>query len=64
VGDLVATVIAGLTVNIAIVGINQITDVEIDRINKPFLRSRPGCCRPERRRWSSPCAARSRWRWG
>jgi homogentisate phytyltransferase/homogentisate geranylgeranyltransferase len=27
----------GLTVNIAIVGINQITDVEIDRVNKPFL---------------------------
>jgi homogentisate phytyltransferase/homogentisate geranylgeranyltransferase len=35
--DLLATLIAGLTVNIAIVGINQITDVEIDRINKPFL---------------------------
>ena len=27
----------GLTVNIAIVGVNQITDVEIDRINKPWL---------------------------
>ena len=26
-----------LTVNIAIVGVNQITDVEIDRVNKPFL---------------------------
>ena len=35
--DLLATVVAGLTVNIAIVGINQVTDVEIDRINKPFL---------------------------
>jgi homogentisate phytyltransferase/homogentisate geranylgeranyltransferase len=35
--DLLATVIAGLTVNIAIVGVNQITDVEIDRVNKPFL---------------------------
>jgi homogentisate phytyltransferase/homogentisate geranylgeranyltransferase len=35
--DLLATLVAGLTVNIAIVGINQITDVEIDRINKPFL---------------------------
>ena len=36
-GDLLATLIAGLTVNIAIVGVNQITDVEIDRINKPWL---------------------------
>ena len=35
--DLLATLVAGLAVNIAIVGINQITDVEIDRINKPFL---------------------------
>jgi len=37
VGDLLATLIAGLTVNIAIVGVNQLTDVEIDRINKPWL---------------------------
>jgi homogentisate phytyltransferase/homogentisate geranylgeranyltransferase len=37
VGDLLATLIAGLTVNVAIVGVNQITDVEIDRINKPWL---------------------------
>ena len=36
-GDLLATLVAGLAVNIAIVGINQITDVEIDRVNKPFL---------------------------
>ena len=36
-GDLLATLVAGLTVNIAIVGVNQITDVEIDRVNKPFL---------------------------
>ena len=36
-GDLLATLVAGLAVNIAIVGINQVTDVEIDRINKPFL---------------------------
>jgi len=35
--DLLATLVAGLTVNIAIVGVNQITDVEIDRVNKPFL---------------------------
>jgi homogentisate phytyltransferase/homogentisate geranylgeranyltransferase len=30
-------IVAGTGVNIAIVGINQITDVEIDRINKPHL---------------------------
>lgn len=35
--DLVATLVAGLTVNVAIVGVNQITDVEIDRVNKPWL---------------------------
>jgi homogentisate phytyltransferase / homogentisate geranylgeranyltransferase len=31
------TLVAGLSVNVFIVGINQITDVEIDRVNKPFL---------------------------
>jgi homogentisate phytyltransferase/homogentisate geranylgeranyltransferase len=36
-GDLLATLVAALTVNIAIVGVNQLTDVEIDRINKPWL---------------------------
>jgi homogentisate phytyltransferase/homogentisate geranylgeranyltransferase len=35
--DLAATLVAGLAVNIAIVGVNQLTDVEIDRVNKPFL---------------------------
>jgi len=35
--DLFATLIAGLAVNIAIVGVNQLTDVEIDRVNKPYL---------------------------
>jgi homogentisate phytyltransferase/homogentisate geranylgeranyltransferase len=35
--DLAATLLVGLMVNIAIVGVNQITDVEIDRINKPWL---------------------------
>jgi homogentisate phytyltransferase/homogentisate geranylgeranyltransferase len=29
--------LAGAAVNVAIVGVNQITDVEIDRINKPHL---------------------------
>jgi homogentisate phytyltransferase/homogentisate geranylgeranyltransferase len=36
-GDLAATLLVGLMVNVAIVGVNQITDVEIDRINKPWL---------------------------
>ena len=31
------TLVAGLSVNLYIVGINQITDVEIDRVNKPGL---------------------------
>jgi homogentisate phytyltransferase/homogentisate geranylgeranyltransferase len=35
--DALATLIAGLAVNVAIVGVNQLTDVEIDRINKPRL---------------------------
>jgi homogentisate phytyltransferase / homogentisate geranylgeranyltransferase len=30
-------IVAGAGVNIAIVGVNQITDVEIDRVNKPYL---------------------------
>ena len=34
---LLLTWAASLSVNIYIVGINQITDVEIDRINKPYL---------------------------
>jgi homogentisate phytyltransferase/homogentisate geranylgeranyltransferase len=37
VGDLLATLLAAACVNVFIVGINQITDVEIDRINKPRL---------------------------
>jgi homogentisate phytyltransferase / homogentisate geranylgeranyltransferase len=35
--DLAAVLVAGLAVNVAIVGVNQITDVEIDRVNKPYL---------------------------
>jgi homogentisate phytyltransferase/homogentisate geranylgeranyltransferase len=31
------TLVAGVSVNVFIVGINQISDVEIDRINKPYL---------------------------
>jgi len=35
--DLFWTLVVGWCVNIFIVGINQLEDVEIDRINKPFL---------------------------
>jgi homogentisate phytyltransferase/homogentisate geranylgeranyltransferase len=35
--DLAGTLVAGWTVNVFIVGINQLEDVEIDRINKPEL---------------------------
>lgn len=37
VGDLVLTLLAAYGVNLFIVGINQIEDVDIDRVNKPFL---------------------------
>jgi homogentisate phytyltransferase/homogentisate geranylgeranyltransferase len=36
-GDLAWTLLAGICVNVYIVGVNQIEDVEIDRVNKPFL---------------------------
>lgn len=35
--DLACTLLAGWCVNVFIVGVNQIEDVEIDRINKPWL---------------------------
>jgi homogentisate phytyltransferase/homogentisate geranylgeranyltransferase len=35
--DLACTLVAGWCVNVFIVGVNEITDVEIDRVNKPFL---------------------------
>jgi homogentisate phytyltransferase / homogentisate geranylgeranyltransferase len=35
--DLVLTLLAGALVNLYIVGLNQIEDVDIDRINKPYL---------------------------
>jgi homogentisate phytyltransferase/homogentisate geranylgeranyltransferase len=35
--DLVWTLLAGACVNVFIVGINQVEDVEIDRLNKPWL---------------------------
>ena len=36
-GALALTIVACLSVNIYVVGLNQVTDVEIDRINKPTL---------------------------
>jgi homogentisate phytyltransferase / homogentisate geranylgeranyltransferase len=36
-GDLALTLLAGALVNVYIVGLNQLEDVEIDRINKPRL---------------------------
>ena len=36
-GDLAWTLLAGFCVNVYIVGINQLEDIEIDRVNKPFL---------------------------
>jgi homogentisate phytyltransferase/homogentisate geranylgeranyltransferase len=35
--DLVLTLVAGACVNVFIVGINQVEDVEVDRLNKPWL---------------------------
>jgi len=37
IGLLTATLIAGLSCNVFIVGINQIVDVDVDVINKPYL---------------------------
>jgi len=37
IGVLFFTIIAGLACNVFIVGLNQIVDVEIDKINKPYL---------------------------
>lgn len=36
-GDLTLTLLAGVAVNVYIVGLNQLEDVDIDRINKPYL---------------------------
>jgi homogentisate phytyltransferase/homogentisate geranylgeranyltransferase len=36
-GNLAWTLLAGFCVNVFIVGLNQLEDIEIDRMNKPFL---------------------------
>jgi homogentisate phytyltransferase / homogentisate geranylgeranyltransferase len=50
-GDLLATLVAAWSVNVFITGINQLTDVDIDRINKPFLPIAAGDLSPRRGRW-------------
>ncbi|HVL98640.1 MAG TPA: homogentisate phytyltransferase [Egibacteraceae bacterium] len=35
--DLVTALLGGLAVNVYIVGLNQLTDVDLDRVNKPWL---------------------------
>ena len=56
-GDLLCTLIAGWCVNVFIVGVNQIEDVEIDRVNKPYLPLAAGELRaPAARRIVAACA--------
>jgi homogentisate phytyltransferase/homogentisate geranylgeranyltransferase len=50
-GDLLCTLLAALSVNVFITGINQLEDVEIDRINKPFLPIAAGDLSPRAGRW-------------
>ena len=45
--DLAFTLLAGACVNIFIVGINQVEDVDIDRVNKPWLPIAAGQLSPE-----------------
>jgi homogentisate phytyltransferase/homogentisate geranylgeranyltransferase len=45
------TLVAALSVNVFIVGINQISDVEIDRVNKPYLPIAAGDLSPEAAWW-------------
>ncbi len=49
--DLWWVLVAGWCVNVFIVGINQLEDVEIDRINKPELPIAAGDLAPEAARW-------------
>ncbi len=45
------TLVAGAAVNVFIVGVNQISDVEIDRVNKPYLPIAAGDLSRERATW-------------
>jgi homogentisate phytyltransferase / homogentisate geranylgeranyltransferase len=46
-GDLWWVLVAAAGVNVAIVGINQLTDIEIDRVNKPHLPLAAGDLAPD-----------------
>lgn len=50
-GDLFWVLVAGWCVNVSIVGINQITDVAIDRVNKPWLPIAAGELSPAGAAW-------------
>jgi homogentisate phytyltransferase / homogentisate geranylgeranyltransferase len=55
-GDLLCTLLAAWSVNVFITGINQLQDIEIDRINKPYLPIAAGDLSPrsgERIVWGS-----------
>jgi homogentisate phytyltransferase/homogentisate geranylgeranyltransferase len=57
-GNLAWTLLAGLCVNVYIVGLNQLEDIEIDRVNKPFLPLAAGELTPAAaRRIVAACAA-------
>jgi homogentisate phytyltransferase/homogentisate geranylgeranyltransferase len=56
-GDLLCTLLAGWSVNVFITGINQLEDVEIDRINKPLLPIAAGDLSPRAGRWIVAVAA-------
>jgi homogentisate phytyltransferase/homogentisate geranylgeranyltransferase len=56
-GDLWWTLVAAWCVNVYIVGLNQLEDVEIDRVNKPFLPIASGAlAAPAARRIVAACA--------
>jgi len=48
---LVTALVAGLAVNVYIVGLNQLTDVELDRVNKPWLPLPAGSLSPRAAGW-------------
>lgn len=50
-GILIVTLVACLAANVFIVGLNQITDVEIDKINKPYLPLASGAYSMQTGKW-------------
>jgi homogentisate phytyltransferase / homogentisate geranylgeranyltransferase len=56
-GNLFWVLVAGAGVNVAIVGINQLTDVDIDRVNKPHLPLAAGLLSREAAWWIVAVAA-------